>query len=42
MFFTDWSDFDVSTRMAAWDRKFKTLTSYPQVRRSLLVAAVSR
>lgn len=31
LFFTDWSDMDIDVRMKYWDRKFKTLTSYPQV-----------
>jgi hypothetical protein len=31
LFFTDWSDMDINVRMKNWDRKFKTLTSYPQV-----------
>lgn len=31
LFFTDWSDMDIDVRMKYWDRKFKTLTSFPQV-----------
>jgi D-lactate dehydrogenase len=31
LFFTDWSSMDASKRMRFWDRKFKTLLSYPQV-----------
>jgi hypothetical protein len=31
LFFTDWSDMDMNVRMKYWDRKFKTLLSYPQV-----------
>lgn len=31
LFFTDWSDMDMNIRMKYWDRKFKTLLSYPQV-----------
>lgn len=31
MFFTDWTDMDLETRMKAWDRKFYALTSFPQV-----------
>lgn len=31
MFFTDWTDMDIMTRMRNWDRKFKVLTSYPNV-----------
>eukprot|EP00775_Hariotina_reticulata_P004907 gene4907-5151_t len=31
LFFTDWTDMDLITRMKNWDRCFKTLTSYPQV-----------
>lgn len=32
LFFTDWTDMPLETRMANWDRRFKLLTSYPQVR----------
>lgn len=32
LFFTDWSDEALSTRMRNWDRCFKLLTSYPQAR----------
>ncbi|WIA17926.1 hypothetical protein OEZ85_009419 [Tetradesmus obliquus] len=31
LFFTDWTDMPLETRMANWDRRFKLLTSYPQV-----------
>jgi D-lactate dehydrogenase len=31
LFFTDWSSMDPSRRMKFWDRRFKTLISYPQV-----------
>ena len=31
LFFTDWSDMDINVRMKYWDRKFKTLLSFPQV-----------
>eukprot|EP00878_Enallax_costatus_P017913 GHUV01018835.1.p1 GENE.GHUV01018835.1~~GHUV01018835.1.p1 ORF type:complete len:293 (+),score=47.53 GHUV01018835.1:318-1196(+) len=31
LFFTDWTDLDITTRMTNWDRKFKVLTSYPNV-----------
>lgn len=31
LFFTDWTSMDTSKRMKFWDRKFKTLISYPQV-----------
>jgi D-lactate dehydrogenase len=31
LFFTDWTDLDIATRMQKWDRRFKVLTSYPQV-----------
>lgn len=32
LFFSDWTDMDLKTRMGNWDRRFKLLTSYPQVR----------
>lgn len=32
LFFTDWTDLDIATRMQKWDRRFKVLTSYPQVK----------
>jgi len=31
LFFTDWSSMDAARRMKSWDRRFKTLISYPQV-----------
>lgn len=31
IFFEDWTDMDLMTRMKNWDRKFKVLTSYPNV-----------
>jgi D-lactate dehydrogenase len=31
LFFTDWSSMDPARRMKFWDRRFKTLISYPQV-----------
>jgi hypothetical protein len=31
LFFTDWTDMPLETRMKNWDRRFKLLTSYPQV-----------
>jgi hypothetical protein len=31
LFFTDWTEMDLATRMSNWDRCFKVLTSYPQV-----------
>ncbi len=30
LFFTDWTTMDRKVRMAAWDRRFKTLLSFPQ------------
>ena len=36
LFFTDWSDMDINVRMKYWDRKFKTLLSFPQVGGCLL------
>jgi hypothetical protein len=31
LFFTDWTDMPLETRMKNWDRRFKLLTAYPQV-----------
>eukprot|EP00879_Flechtneria_rotunda_P029563 GHRR01031985.1.p1 GENE.GHRR01031985.1~~GHRR01031985.1.p1 ORF type:complete len:119 (+),score=16.26 GHRR01031985.1:209-565(+) len=31
LFFTDWAELDIKTRMKFWDRRFKVLISYPQV-----------
>eukprot|EP00879_Flechtneria_rotunda_P015029 GHRR01015704.1.p1 GENE.GHRR01015704.1~~GHRR01015704.1.p1 ORF type:complete len:393 (+),score=96.93 GHRR01015704.1:684-1862(+) len=31
LFFTDWTEMDLKIRMKSWDRRFKVLTSYPQV-----------
>ena len=31
LFFTDWTAMDPADRMKNWDRRFKTLISYPQV-----------
>lgn len=32
LFFVDHTKFDPSVRMQKWDRQFRTLLSYPQVR----------
>jgi hypothetical protein len=32
LFFTDWNNMPLETRMKNWDRRFKLLTAYPQVR----------
>lgn len=41
LFFTDWSDMPTDVRMKNWDRRFKLLTSYPQVNTMLHQAFVT-
>lgn len=32
LFFEDWTMYETAERMKGWDRRFKLLASYPQVR----------
>jgi hypothetical protein len=41
LFFTDWSDMPIEQRMEKWDRCFKILCSYPQVRMQVVVLSTA-